>query len=194
MRLHVAVDQTLLVNGVQRTGDLPQQAESARLVESLDAGQFLGEVGSVNKAGDEKEVPAVVARRVDRYDMGMLDGDCGFDFALEALPGFLVFKQVRCEDLDRDWAVERAVYAFVDDAHPSAPEHAFKAVVLKLLAEEGVGGHREDRTERRRRFRTLRSRSPTRSKPSTRATAAIKTSSDASPLASMSLTKATSIS
>ena len=65
----------------------------------------------------------------------MMQGRCGFGFALEALAGFLVAQKVGGQEFERDRAFEFGVVGFVDHTHPALAELAGDLVMRDGLAE-----------------------------------------------------------
>jgi hypothetical protein len=52
----------------------------------------------------------------------VIEGGAGFGFALEALEGLCVVRQIIGEEFQRDGAIEAGVLGFVDYAHAAATE------------------------------------------------------------------------
>ena len=84
-RLDVAVHEPGGVRGVERVGDLGDDARGPRGLEAALAPQQPVQVGARHVAHDEVEVAVLLARRVDRDDVRVVDRRGQPRLALEAL-------------------------------------------------------------------------------------------------------------
>ena len=73
-------------------------------------------------------------------DVRMIQRRSGLRFALEAAEGLRVFRNLIRQKLQGDKAVQLYVLGLVDDAHPTAAELLFDAIVRNSLADQRVGG------------------------------------------------------
>ncbi len=103
--LEVAVDDPLLVRGLERLGDLPRDGEG--LVERERAAlQPFGEVFALDELHDEGADAARLLEAVDRGDVGVLQLGEDLRLALEAREAVGVRGERLGEDLDRDLALQ----------------------------------------------------------------------------------------
>ena len=86
------------------------------------AGEELVEVGPVDEAHGHVELAVGLAGLEDRDHVGMVDRRRQPGLALEALAKALVDRQLGCDELERDRALEGELGGAVDDAHPAAPD------------------------------------------------------------------------
>jgi hypothetical protein len=121
--LEVPVDDSLLVSGLERLGDLAGDGED--LFEREGAAlQPLGEILSLDELHDEGADTARLLEAVDRGDVGVLQLGEELRFALEARETLGVGGECLGQDLDRDLAPELRVGRPVDDPHPALAERA----------------------------------------------------------------------
>ncbi len=139
------MDDSLLVRGFERLGDLPCDGEG--LVEGeRPALQPLGEVFALDELHDEGAHAARLLEAVDRGDVGVLELGEDLRLALEARETVGVGGERLGEDLDRDLALQLRVGGAVDDPHPALAERGGDLVG----PEAGAG------SERHRTWRILR--------------------------------------
>ena len=138
-RLDVAMDQPDGVRGVERGADLEADRGDAVGGQPVLARQQPLQVGALDVAHDEVEVAGLLARRVDRDDVRVVDRRGHARLALEALAEAGVARAVRGDQLDRDGAAERELGRAVDDAHAAAPGDRLDAAAGDLGAWEQVG-------------------------------------------------------
>ena len=131
-RLDVAVHEPRGVRGVERVGDLGDHARGARGVEPALAPEDPVQVRARHVAHDEVEVAVLLAGRVDRDDVRMVDrrGEAGL--ALEALPQLGVRRAVGGDELERDRAAEPQLGRTVDHAHAAGAEDLLDAAAREL--------------------------------------------------------------
>ena len=79
------------------------------------------EVGAVDVAHRHVEVPVLLARRVDRDHVRVVDRGGDLALAPEARAELVVLGLLGRDHLQRDLALEALVERAVDDAHPAAP-------------------------------------------------------------------------
>ena len=140
--LEVAVDDSLLVRGLERLGDLPGDGEG--LVEGeRPALQPLGEVFALDELHDEGADAARLLEAVDRGDVGVLELGEDLRLALEAREAVGVRGERLGEDLDRDLALQLRVGRAVDDPHPALAERGGD-----LVGTEAGAGSERHRTRR----------------------------------------------
>ena len=86
------------------------------------------QVGAAHVAHDEVELPVLLARAVDRHDVGMIDRRRHPRLALEALAEVRVGGAVGGDQLERDRTPEIELDGAVDDAHAAAPRDGLDPV------------------------------------------------------------------
>ena len=115
------MDEPARVGGIECACDLLEDADRPGGVERPLA-QQLFQVGAVDEAHRDVQLPVDLAGVVDRDDVRMLERGGQARLAEEALAERDVVGQVGCEQLQRDVAVEREVVGAVHDPHPAAAE------------------------------------------------------------------------
>ena len=138
-RLDVAVDETVLVGGIQRGGELRHQRERALGRERPLGREQPLEVDAVDVAHRDEELAAGLARLVDRDDAGVVDR--GRRARLPQEPGTerLVVAELRRQHLQRDLATEPHVGREVHDPHATATEDLLDAIPPEVPS-DGFGG------------------------------------------------------
>src|SRR5205823_13807018 len=114
-RLDVSVDESRLVGDVERLCDVCEQRQRPLGLEPAMLAQELLEVAAGDVAHRDVELALVLAGVVDRDDVRMVERSGELRLAQEALAKALVLGQLRCEQLQGDFAVERKVMGPVDD-------------------------------------------------------------------------------
>ena len=122
-RLDVAVDEPERVRGVERVGDRPEQTDGLRRVEAARRRvDELAEVVALDVPHRQVEVPALLAGRVDRDDVRVVEARCELRLDEEPLAEALVRRELGREHLDGHLALQVDVLAQVDGAHRAASE------------------------------------------------------------------------
>ncbi len=145
--LDVAVHEPDGVRGVQRGADLQRDARDAAGRDAALAGEQALQVGPGHVAHDEVEVAALLAGRVDRDHVGMVDRRRHARLALEALAEAGIARPLGGDQLDGDRPAERQLGRAVDDAHAAAAGDRLDAAAGDLGAWEQIG-HTEIVTQR----------------------------------------------
>ena len=135
--LDVAVHEPARVGGVERSGDLLERCGRPRRLERALAQHRL-QVGALDEAHRDVQLPVDLARVVDRDDVRMLDRGRQPRLAQEALAERHVVGELRGEQLQRDVAVEREVVGAVDDAHAAAADQRLDPIAGELGADARV--------------------------------------------------------
>ena len=133
--LDVAVHEPARVGGVERAGDLLEDARwpaPARAAPSRRSGL---QVAALDHAHRDVQLPVDLARVVDRDDVRMLERGRHPRLGEEALAERDVVGELRREQLQCDVTVEREVVSAVDDAHPAAAEQRLQPIAGKLGAD-----------------------------------------------------------
>ena len=90
------------------------------------------QVGPRDVAQDEVERAVVVARRVHRDDVRVVDGGGHLPLALEARAELRIGRPVGGQELQRDRPPEAELGGPVDHAHAAAADHALDAASREL--------------------------------------------------------------
>lgn len=122
LRLDVAVDVALLMNGVERAGDGRQPIEALFGRFGAEARAPRGEVSAGEVLEDEVGDSAVFSEVEDADDVGVGESDEGSDFAFEAGSEPGRGEELGVGGLDGDVLVEGSVAREVDDAHSAASD------------------------------------------------------------------------
>ena len=146
-RLDVAVHQSDGVGGVERGGDLRDDRGGPLGREPPLAREQPLQVGAADVAHDEVEVAALLARRVDRDDVRVVDRRRHARLALEALAEPGIGGPLRRDQLEGDGPAERQLGRAIDDAHAAAAGDRLDAAAGDLGAWEQIG-HAEIVTQR----------------------------------------------
>ena len=137
--LDVAVHEPDGVRGVERGADLQRDARDAAGRDAALAGEQALQVGPGHVAHDEVEVAALLAGRVDRDHVGMVDRRRDARLALEALAEAGIARPLGGDQLDGDGPAERQLGRAVDDAHAAAAGDRLDAAAGDLGAWEQIG-------------------------------------------------------
>ena len=132
--LDVAVHEAGGVRDVERGRDLGDDRRRARRGQLAAALDERVQVGARDVAHDDVQRAAVLAGRVDRHDVRMVDRRGHARLALEALAELGVAGAVGGDDLQRDGAAQVELHGAVDDAHPAAGDDALDAAAAEDLA------------------------------------------------------------
>ena len=131
-RLHVAVDQTRLMCGVQRGTDLLGHRHSQRDVDrSLPLGEDVAEGAPLDEPHVEIQPTADLAVPVDWHHVGIAQAGGGLGLLVESLLEDDVLREVRRQDLERDDAIGSGVEGPVDLAHSAPAQQLLQLVVAK---------------------------------------------------------------
>jgi hypothetical protein len=139
--LDVAVHEPGGVGDVERRGDLGDDRRRARRGQPPVVLDKCVQVAAGHVAHDDVQRPAILPRRVDRHDVGVVDRRRHPRFAREALSELGVAGAVGGDDLQRDGPLQVQLHGAVDDAHPAAGDDALDAAAAEQLA-WGQLGHR----------------------------------------------------
>ena len=126
--LDVAVDEALLVRGVERLGDLGEELDRALRLERTVLRDELGEVGALDVAHGEEEHAVLLARLVDGDDVRVVERGGDPRLAQEALAEALVLGELGRDHLERDLAPETLLLGAVDRAHAAAADERLDVV------------------------------------------------------------------
>jgi hypothetical protein len=132
--LDVAVDEAAFVRGVERVGDLGDDARRAHPVQPVLRRQQRAQVGAPDPAHRDEQPPVGFAGLVDRDHVRVVDRGQHARLALEAGSEALVGRQLRRDDLQRHRPVERDLRRAVDGAHAALAGHPLDAVAGESLA------------------------------------------------------------
>jgi hypothetical protein len=140
-RLDIAVDDALLVRGIQRIGDLDGQLCQV-LGRQRPAQDPLLECATLQQLhGDE--VPAVgFVDVVNGANIGVVQRRGGARLALEAFERVLIARKLFRQELQRHLPAELQIFGLVNDTHPPAPELFENAIMRDGFASHGGPGSR----------------------------------------------------
>ena len=95
--------------------------------------------------GDERRVVLVV-NFVDSADVGMIQGRCGFGFALETAEGLGIFGYIVGQELQSHETIEFYVLGLVHHTHSAAAKFLDDAEMRNGLTNQCVGAGHSPRT------------------------------------------------
>ncbi len=124
-RLHVAVDETPRVSGIQRRGNLMRQGGGVRGFEPPALGEQLMQARAIDEAHDDVEPTVGLTRLVDRRHVGVLDRSRQPGLPPEPLLKREIVQPLGGEDLQCPDLRQRGVAGPVDHAHPAATHLGF---------------------------------------------------------------------
>ena len=132
--LDVAVDDAGGVGGVEGLADLGQQVD--RLLGRQRPGRDpLLQVAAVDQAHRDDQLVVLLARVVDRDDVGVIEAGGEARLAQEPLAEALVAAEVAGDHLQRHLAIEGEMGRPVDDAHPAARDQRVEPVPAESRAD-----------------------------------------------------------
>ena len=134
-RLHVPVDESLGVGGIQRCGNLGQHAESALEPQRARLLEDLAEVDAVDVPHRDVVHAVGVVRLVDRDHVRVIDPRGHQRLAYETLPEALVLRKFRRQQLEGDLPPKMEVLRAVDHPHAAAADVALDPVRAELRSE-----------------------------------------------------------
>ena len=120
--LEIAVDDALLVRGLERLGDLPRDRE--RFIERNRSARRFGRPSPRLRRAPSPRMcrPATCLEGIDRRDAGVIERRERFRLALEAGDAVRVLEELLRQHLERDVAPELRVPGPVDLPHPARAE------------------------------------------------------------------------
>jgi hypothetical protein len=118
--LHVAMDQALLVGGLQCIGDLSADPSCSLGGQGTIARQRGAQVGSLDVPHREVQAPSVLTGGVDRDDVRVFDRRGRVGLADEACAEGRVAGEVGRQDLECDLALGEGLSGEVHDPHTAA--------------------------------------------------------------------------
>ena len=120
--LQVAVDDSLLVRGFERLGDLT--ADGDRLVQRDRAlRDAVGERGAFDELEDERGAAVALFHTIDGCDVRMVQRGKQLRFAREPREAIVIGGHRGGQQLERDITLQPRIASAVDLAHPPAAEH-----------------------------------------------------------------------
>ncbi|SON61298.1 hypothetical protein MSIMFI_02803 [Mycobacterium simulans] len=128
MRLDVAMHHPGGMRGAQRRGDLGDDDHRARWGQRAEAFEQGVQVGALNEAHLQKELPVDFAVVVDGHHVGFLQTAGNASFALHPLAKDWVLAELLGHHLDRNGPLLNGVLRLVDLAHPAAAQQPFEVV------------------------------------------------------------------
>src|SRR5207302_4268131 len=139
LRLHVAVDEPVLVRERESAGDLDRQLERAAYGERPASIEELLQVLAVDVLEDDELAPLVLAAVDHRDDVRVREPGDGARLVAEARDVLLVVCVLRVEDLQGYVALEQRVARPVDGGHAAAADDLLEVISVRnlLLAHAG---------------------------------------------------------
>ena len=128
LRLHVPVDEAVLVGERERTGDVDGDLERLAHLETSFADDELLEVLAVDVLEDDVLAAFFLAPVDHRDDARVLELRHGARLALEALDEVVVFVVLLVQDLQRHVALEERVVSPVDAGHAAVADDLLQLV------------------------------------------------------------------
>ena len=167
LRLHVAVDQPVVVGESQGACNLGRHLERIGDVEPAPSHDELLEVLAVDVLEDDV-LPAFLLAAVDHgHDIRMLELGDRARLPLEALDEVVVLVVLLVEELQRDVALEERVMGPVHAGHAAVPDDFFQLVASRNRLPDHArtlpGAHETQAWDQS--LRARRSRRPTQSPP-----------------------------
>ena len=140
-RLDVAVDEPETVRGIERGGDLSEQAQRPLVVDPLGRVEQRTEVIALHVLHCEVQGAVDLAGGVDRDDIGVLEARG--ELRLEEKPAAeaIVVRELGREHLQCHLAAQMDVLREVDRAHRAATDEPFDAEACHSRAEGDLGAH-----------------------------------------------------
>jgi hypothetical protein len=132
--LDVAVDEAGAVRRVERRPDLADDPRRTLGRKPALAAHQAADVVAGDVAHRDVRDAVLLARVIDRDDVGVVDRRGDLRLAHEALPDRLVLEQPGRDDLQGDGAVERELRGPVDDAHAATAGHRVDPVAREDAA------------------------------------------------------------
>ena len=134
--LHVAVDDAELVRVLERARHLRRDHLRHLGKQERLGGEEVLERPAVDELGDDVALRRVGTRVVeDLEDVLVAQLGHRVRLALQSRARLLLAGEVRMQDLDGDFAVERCVGAFVDHGHAALPDLLEQAIARKLATD-----------------------------------------------------------
>ena len=127
--LDIAMDDPLLVRGLQGFADLPDQFQC---LVGVQAGLFhdAAEVGAIDELHHEKEVAfACLAEVIDRHDAGVVEPGQRAGLALESDHELLVGRQLGRQEFDGNRPVQFGLKPFVNRPHSAVSQQALDVIL-----------------------------------------------------------------
>ena len=136
--LHVPVDETSRVRGVERRRDLRHDLDRAIGRQRPPVRDQVPEIVSLEVAHRDVQDAVGLSGGVDGHDVGVLGGGRSLGLVDEALPERLVPRQVGTQQLEDDVATRRRLFGQVHGAHAALAEYRDDPVAGDLGADPGV--------------------------------------------------------
>lgn len=130
----VAVNDLLLVRGMETVGDLASNVERLSESERTALDRFLQALALDELQGKEGFSLRFV-NFMDRANVGMTERGGCFRFPFKSLAALLVLKQVSGQEFQRDGALELGVFGLVNNTHAAFAELADDAVMRDGLTD-----------------------------------------------------------
>ena len=133
--LDVPVDEALLVGHLERRGDLRGDPRRPRGLERAVAADQGAELGALHPSRDDVDGSVLLARLVERDDVGVVERGQRPGLAAQTLADHRVARHLGLDELERDGPVEPQLAGPVEDPDPARADDA-----LDLVAGEGGAG------------------------------------------------------
>jgi hypothetical protein len=132
--LHVAVDESQCVRGVERAGDGGDERERPLWIERRALAEHLPEIGPLDEAHRYEEPVPELAGLVDGQHVRVIKARREPRFAKEALAKLVLVRDLTDEELERDQAAQAPIQCPVDLAHAAPGDQHLDAVGAEVLA------------------------------------------------------------
>jgi hypothetical protein len=141
-RLDVAVDEAEAVRRVERIRDLPEQAHRPFVPDVLRRLDERPQVVALDVFHREEDHVVLLARRIDRDDVRVLEARRELGLEQEPAPEAVVLRELGREHLDRRPAAQVDILGEVDRAHRPVPEEPLEAEARERRADADLDAHR----------------------------------------------------
>jgi hypothetical protein len=138
------MDEPVLVRGVERRGDLPDDRDRALGSDRSFAAAERPEVGALDEPHGDVDLAVGLTGLVHGDDVRVVDRRGEPRLARDAIAKGLVAGESWREDLERDGPVEPHVVRAVDPARPAAAHELLDPIPGNLGGREGVVARRHD--------------------------------------------------
>ena len=135
------MDESALVRGVERVGDLRTDRERPFAFEWRLCQQQRLEVASVDEPHRQVQPAVGLAGVVDRDDVRVLERGGQLGLSEEACPEAIVLRQLGGHELERERALQAHVVRPVDDAHAAPADQPLDPVLEDLPADRQLTRH-----------------------------------------------------
>ena len=130
LRLHVAMDELVLVGALERAADLDRVCHRLGHRQAPEPADALLQRLALHVLEDDVGIPVVLAGVDHGHDVRVVELRDRPGLAAEALELVGIVRDVAVHQLDRDPALERGIERPIDARHPSGPDLLLEPVAL----------------------------------------------------------------